>query len=357
MFLDGFYNAKRVFVTGHTGFKGSWLCLWLARQGAQVRGFSLPQPPSPGLFEAARLDDLLDDVRGDIRDHDALARAVREFKPHIVIHMAAQALVRQSYSDPLETFSTNVLGTACLFEAARGVSSLGAIVNVTSDKCYANKEWVWGYRESDELGGDDPYSSSKGCAELVAHAYAKAFFQGASAPAIASARAGNVIGGGDFGEDRLIPDLVRATKLGKPARIRNPLAIRPWQHVLEPLSGYLLLAKRLFEEGRAFAGGWNFGPETARDCSVECLADAFCSALGSGASWELDVAAHPHEARSLRLECAKARLNLPWRTRLDLPQALDWTAAWYRDWLNGASNSRDIVLVQLAAYEELVNAG
>jgi CDP-glucose 4,6-dehydratase len=351
--MDGFFSGKRVFLTGHTGFKGAWLSLWLHRLGARVRGFALEPPSRPSLFDLSAAGDLVEDVRGDLRDAAAVAGAMSAFQPDIVVHMAAQALVRPSYNDPAGTFASNALGTAHVLDAVRRTPSVQAVVNVTSDKCYENREWVWGYRENDPFGGHDPYSASKACAEIVAQSFARSFFSAPGGPALASARAGNVIGGGDFGADRLIPDLARAAKAGTPALIRNPKAVRPWQHVLEPLSAYLLLARRLYEEGQTVAGGWNFGPEAAESREVGEMAGAFCRALGHGASWTQDPGGHPHEARLLRLDCSKARALLGWRPRLDVDAALEWTAAWYRAWLDGSVDLRGLAESQIADYEAL----
>lgn len=349
--MRDFFAGRRVLVTGHTGFKGSWLAFWLTRLGAAVRGFSLAPPSEPNLFELAGIAGDVDDVRGDIRDLAAVSAALAGFRPEIVVHMAAQALVRRSYAEPVETFAANVLGTVHVLEAARKTPSVRAVVNVTSDKCYENREESKEFREGDPLGGRDPYSASKACAEIAGAAYARAYFSSPEGAALASARAGNVIGGGDFGADRLVPDLARAAKAGSPAPVRSPAAVRPWQHVLDPLSGYLLLARRLVEGGQRFAGAYNFGPTGAM--TVAWLADGFCAALGSGARWERDSAAHPHEAGLLRLDCSKAASVLGWRPRLATPQALEWTAAWYRAWLAGQGDLRGILAEQIAAFEEL----
>lgn len=353
-----FWQGRRVFLTGHTGFKGSWLALWLLRLGARVTGYSLPEPTSaPSLFELARVADGIDSLSGDVRDSDSLARALTEARPEVVIHMAAQSLVRRSYADPASTYATNVMGTVNLLEAARRAEGLRAVVVVTTDKCYENREWVWGYRETDTLGGRDPYSNSKACAELVADAYRQSFFDAASsagAAAVATARAGNVIGGGDWAEDRLLPDIFRAAAEGREAQIRNPNAVRPWQHVLEPLSGYLALAENLCGERREeFAEGWNFGPsdEDARPVSwvVERIRQKW---QGAGAPvWARDAGAnHPHEARSLRLDCSKARERLGWRPRWTIEEALDATVEWYRAQHSGA-DARRLCAEQIEAYQ------
>ncbi|MBU1775020.1 MAG: CDP-glucose 4,6-dehydratase, partial [Gammaproteobacteria bacterium] len=295
-----FWRGKKVFMTGHTGFKGGWLSLWLQSMGAQVTGFALLPPTIPSLFEVADVAQGMTSIIGDIREAESLAKAVREAAPEIVIHMAAQPLVRYSYANPVETYSTNVMGTVHLLEAVRQTPSVRAVVNVTSDKCYDNKEWVWGYRENEAMGGFDPYSNSKGCAELVASAYRNSFFNPEKyhehKVALASVRAGNVIGGGDWAADRLIPDILRAISDNKPVVIRSPHAIRPWQHVLEPLSGYLLLAEKLYEQGIAYAEGWNFGPNDEDAKPVQWIVERLTEQWGDGASWLLDGGEHPHEA-------------------------------------------------------------
>jgi CDP-glucose 4,6-dehydratase len=330
----GFWRGKRVFVTGHTGFKGSWLVLWLQGWGANVTGFSLAPPTDPSLFEAAGVARGMRDMRGDVRDASAVSRAMHDANPEIVIHMAAQSLVRRSYDDPAETFATNVLGTVHVLEAARGCGDLKAIVVVTSDKCYENRGWVRGYRESDSMGGFDPYSSSKGCAELVTAAYRSSFFS--TGAALASARAGNVIGGGDWAADRLVPDAMRAFGRGDCVEIRNPGAIRPWQYVLEPLGGYLLLAEQLCTRGPEVASGWNFGPQEEDARAVGSVVGELARLWGEAAAWRLADGSHPHEAQHLRLDCTKARTLLDWRPRIGLDEALAWTVDWYREWLGGA---------------------
>ena len=352
-----FWSGKRVLVTGHTGFKGSWLSLWLAGRGAKVTGYSLDPATRPSMFERARVAEGMTSVIADVRDGARLAELVARERPEVVLHLAAQPLVRESYGDPVGTYATNVMGTVNLLEACRRAAELRAVVVVTSDKCYENREWVWGYRETDPMGGFDPYSSSKGCAELVTAAYGRSFFArgipGGAAPRAATGRAGNVLGGGDWALDRLVPDMVRAFEEGRPVVIRNPRAVRPWQHVLEPLHGYLTLAERLFDDGAAqFDSAWNFGPAETDSRPVEWLADALCERWGSGARWELDSAAHPHEAHQLRLDCSKARTALGWTPRLTLETALDWTVEWYRASLAG-EDVRDLTLAQIARYEAL----
>jgi CDP-glucose 4,6-dehydratase len=354
MIDKSFWRGRRALITGHTGFKGGWLSLWLESLGAEVTGYALAPATSPNLYEAAEVArGLKESVIADIRDLDRLADVIRKAHPEIVIHMAAQPLVRASYADPIETYSVNVLGTVTLLEAIRRAGGVRAVVSVTSDKCYENREWVWGYRESDPMGGFDPYSSSKGCTELVTAAMRNSFFHPESwsehRVALASARAGNVIGGGDWAEDRLVPDLVRAFTAGLAAAVRRPDAIRPWQHVLEPLSGYLVLAERLVDDGPDFADAWNFGPEESDAREVGWLADRVTKLWGDGARCEGDRRVHPHEATYLKLDCSKARARLAWRPRWDLERALEETVGWYRAFYGG-SDVRALSVGQIAAY-------
>ena len=335
-----FWNNKRVLVTGHTGFKGSWLCLWLKAMGAEVQGYSLSIPTTPSLFESSSLEHKIQSEFGDVRNENQLRACVDRFKPEIVFHLAAQPLVRLSYDLPLETYSTNVMGTLTVLEVLRTVGGVKAIVNVTSDKCYENREWPWGYREHEAMGGFDPYSSSKGCAELLTASYRQSFFnqQGYERHgcALASARAGNVIGGGDWAAERLIPDMLAAFSKQDSVVIRNPDAIRPWQHVLEPLSGYLLLAEKLYTEGMAFAEAWNFGPNDEDAKPVRWIVDELSSQWGQGVGWRLDEGSNPHEAHYLKLDCSKARSHLGWRPRWDLKKTLVRIVAWHKAWLDGA---------------------
>ena len=352
-----FWREKRVFLTGHTGFKGGWLSLMLSRLGAEVTGFALPPPTDPSLFALARPDRDMRSIIADLRDADATARAMREARPEIVLHLAAQPLVRQSCADPAQTYATNVMGLINLLEAARRGDTIRAIVIVTSDKCYENRNWPWGYRESDTLGGHDPYSSSKACAELAAAAWRASFFD-AREPRIfiATARAGNVIGGGDWAEDRLVPDILRALVAGEPIRLRAPEAIRPWQHVLDPLTGYLLLAEKLCREGDACGEAWNFGPADEGAKPVKWLAERLLRQLTQDRApqevpLETGAPPLPSETHCLKLDSAKARARLGWRPRWNLETALGHTAAWYRAWREGA-DMRDVTLRQIAAFSE-----
>jgi CDP-glucose 4,6-dehydratase len=351
-----FWSGKRVFVTGHTGFKGSWLSLWLQHLCAQVTGYALQPPTNPALFEVAQVAPGMTSIIGDIRDGAMLANAMRQSAPDIVIHMAAQPLVRRSYMDPVEAYSTNVMGTVHLLEAVRQTPSVRAVVNVTTDKCYENKEWAWGYRENEPMGGFDPYSSSKGCAELVTAAYRNSFFNSEKHSehqvALATARAGNVIGGGDWGEDRLIPDMLRAIQNGQSVNIRNPHATRPWQHVLEPLSGYLALAEKLYTQGPAFAEAFNFGPAEEDAKPVQWIAEQFTQQWGKGAAWHLDGGTHPHEAHYLKLDCSKARAALGWHPRWHLSQTLQAIIFWHKAHSAHPSsqNLRSLCLQQINDY-------
>lgn len=340
-----FWSGKRVLLTGHTGFKGSWLSLWLQAMGASVHGFALDPPTAPAMFTEAHVaDGLAAHAIGDVRDAAALQRAALAARPEIVFHLAAQPLVRESYRAPVETYATNVMGAVHLCEAIRQVGTARVVVAITSDKCYENKEWVWPYREDDPLGGRDPYSSSKACAELVLAAYRQSFLSGI---AVATARAGNVIGGGDWAADRLIPDFLRACDAGRPLVIRSPLATRPWQHVLEPLSGYLILAERLWAEPAA-AGAWNFGPERADSESVEWIVRQL-AVRREGLDWRVDAGPQPHENIALTLDSSKARAFLGWRPRWPLATALDETLRWHDAWRSGA-DMRATSIAQIERY-------
>jgi len=329
-----FWKGKRVFLTGHTGFKGSWMSLWLNSLGAEVKGYSLSPPTEPAMFSQANIDRYIDSKVGDIRNLELLSKEMSEFNPDIIFHMAAQPLVRLSYSQPIETYSTNVMGTVNVLESARRCSNLMAIVNITTDKCYENREWEWGYRENEPMGGHDPYSNSKGCAELVTSAYRKSFFNTDTSASLSSGRAGNVIGGGDWAADRLIPDILRAFEKQQPVVIRNPKATRPWQHVLEPLSGYLVLAQSLCEGNRNHADGWNFGPRDEDVEPVEWILEKMVNFWGEGASWQLDSSDQPHEAKYLKLDISKARLQLGWQPTWRLEETLKKIVAWHQAWLS-----------------------
>lgn len=358
-----FWRDKKVFLTGHTGFKGSWLSAWLQKLGAQVVGFALLPPTEPNMFSLTELGSRMTSLEGDIRDLELLRGAMQQHQPEIVLHLAAQALVRRSYDDPVETYSTNVMGTVHTLQAVAECPSVRVALMITSDKCYDNREWPWGYREIEAMGGADPYSSSKGCAELVTAAYARSFFSltspdGRAPTRIASARAGNVIGGGDWATDRLIPDIVRSFSASEKVTIRSPQAIRPWQHVLEPLRGYLMLAEQLWLQGEApitampFGGGWNFGPRETDAQPVAQIVERLAELWGEGASWELDAAVHPHEATYLKLDCSKAHMQLGWRPVTTLETALTWIVEWYRAHRSG-QDLHALTLEQISRYEAL----
>lgn len=343
-----FWMNKRVLLTGHTGFKGSWMGMWLASMGASVVGYSLEPPTKPSLFEIAELNKLVESRIGDIRDYERLIQTVRETKPDIIIHMAAQPLVRESYRSPMDTYGVNVMGTVNLLEAVRQIGGVRAVVNVTTDKCYDNKEWLWGYREYEPLGGYDPYSSSKACSELVTGAYRDSFFK-TTDTAVASARAGNVIGGGDWASDRLIPDCLHALLRNENIILRNPTSIRPWQHVLEPISGYLLLAQRLYEHGQTYAEAWNFGPEDRDAQTVEWIVRKLSALWGVDASYTITKEEQPHEAHYLKLDCSKSKMKLGWHQKWTLETALAAIVEWARSYDNG-SNMLDVCLKQITSY-------
>ena len=348
-----FWQGRRVFLTGHTGFKGSWMSLWLEALGAKVTGYALEPPTQPNLFELASVADSVTSLHGDVRDFAGLKAQLAACNPSVVIHMAAQTVVKRGYEDPIENYSTNVMGTVHLFEAVRQLGLPCALVNVTSDKCYANVEWVWGYRENESMGGKDPYSNSKGCAELVTTAYRESFFRPDSTAhgvALASARAGNAIGGGDWTANQLIPDLIRGFLSGQPCQIRNPVSIRPWQFVLEPVRGYLVLAERLVEAPERYASGWNFGPADSDAKPVAWIADALVQRWGDQAAWCHDGSVHPREATFLKLDVSKAGVGLNWRPILPLAEALDWIVEWYRAF-NGNADLRSLTQKQIARYE------
>ena len=330
---SAFWAGKRVLLTGHTGFKGSWLSLWLQSMGADLHGFALAPSTTPALFDTANVAAGMRSTIGDIRNYETVLAAVQQAQPEIVIHMAAQPLVRYSYQAPVETYATNVMGTVHLLEAVRQVGTAKAVVNVTTDKCYENKEWAWGYREDEPMGGYDPYSNSKGCSELVTSAYRRSYFQ-QSGIALASGRAGNVIGGGDWAADRLVPDILRAFENGTPVTIRNPHSTRPWQHVLEPLSGYLALAEKLHTDGHAYAEGWNFGPHDEDARPVQWIVEHMVNSWGGAASWQQDGGVHPHEAHYLKLDISKAKARLQWQPRWPLAVALQKITDWHRAYLS-----------------------
>jgi CDP-glucose 4,6-dehydratase len=348
-----FWAGKRVLVTGHTGFKGSWLALWLSMLGARVSGYALEPATEPALWPLLGLRGEVDSVIADVRDAAAVGRTVAQVRPQLIFHLAAQSLVRPSYEDPVGTFATNVMGTVHVLDAARRCAETQAVVVVTSDKCYDNRETGQAYRETDPMGGRDPYSSSKGCAELVTSAYRQSFF--GSGAAVASARAGNVIGGGDWSAERLLPDLVRAAQRGQAAAIRNPNATRPWQHVLEPLAGYLMLAEGLVRDSAKLAGSWNFGPDEADAVPVEAVANAVTAQWGPPAAWRATTGEHPHEARYLKLDSSKARSQLGWKPRLALRDALAWTVQWYKDQAARA-DARALCSRQIEQYQALAGA-
>lgn len=346
-----FWNGKRVFLTGHTGFKGGWLSLWLQSMGAEVHGYALNPPTEPNFFIVAKVGTgMASSEIADIRDAGKLCHTMQATHPEIVFHLAAQPLVRYSYAQPAETYAVNVMGTVHLLEAVRATPGVKAVVNVTTDKCYENREWIWGYRESDPMGGFDPYSSSKGCAELVTAAYRQSFLEPAGI-ALASARAGNVIGGGDWAADRLIPDFLRAMDTGKTLNIRSPQSMRPWQHVLEPLSGYLMLAERLYIDGAAFAEAWNFGPFDEDVRSVQWIIQRLAE-IRKDMNWQCDKTPQPHEAHFLKLDSSKAHGQLGWQPRWRLQAALQKTLEWHEAWRN-AEAMRPVTLAQISDYQSL----
>ena len=351
-----FWKGKNVLLTGHTGFKGSWLSLWLQDLGTDVTGFSFDVPTDPSLYEITRVGTGLRSFDGDVRDLDALTATVRDAAPDIVIHMAAQSLVRRSYAEPVETFATNVIGTANLLEAVRNAGGVRAVIIVTSDKCYENHERDAGYREEEAMGGYDPYSSSKGCAELVTSAYRNSFFNAADfgrhGTALASVRAGNVIGGGDWAEDRLVPDVFAALQQGQTPVIRNPGAVRPWQFVLDPLNGYLMLAERLWNDGPEFAGAWNFGPDDCDAKEVGFIAEQLAQGWSYNGAWRRDDGEQPHEAKYLKLDSSKARSLLSWTPQLHLASTLEWTVDWYRAYARNA-DAKDVTVSQIRRFQEL----
>jgi CDP-glucose 4,6-dehydratase len=351
MIDKNFWKNKKVFITGHTGFKGAWLCLLLSYLKAHITGYSLPPPTRPSLFKLCKTGKLVKSNRGDIRNGALLNKAINQAEPEIIIHMAAQALVRESYKNPPETYEVNIMGTVNLFEAIRTCKSIKAVINVTTDKCYENKEWCWPYRENEHLGGHDPYSASKACSEIITSSYGKSFFNSVdnvNRVSIASARSGNVIGGGDWGQDRLIPDCIKALLKEEKIIIRNPGAIRPWQHVIEPLTGYLLLAEKLYEKGPDFSEPWNFGPDTGNDKTVEWMVKTLCEKWGKRSTYEIDKRNHPHEAHYLKLDTSKAKSRLGWSPRWSPDYALDKTI----EWTEAYKEKRDLREVSLRQIEE-----
>lgn len=349
MIDEPFWRGKRVFLTGHTGFKGSWLSIWLSSLGAHVQGYSLAAPTTPSLYSEARVAEQLEGELGDVCNAEQLMRCMAAFQPEIILHMAAQSLVRVSYQNPVQTYATNVMGTVNVLESARQVPEVRAVVVVTTDKCYENREWEWGYREGEPMGGHDPYSNSKGCAELVTDAYRRSFFAETDT-AVGSARAGNVIGGGDWADDRLIPDILKAFQEGRPAIVRSPHAIRPWQHVLEPLSGYLLLAETLYKQGQDASKAWNFGPHDEGARPVDWIADSMSELWGGSASWQLmEDRSQPHEATHLKLDISRAKTYLHWSPTWTLRETLERIVNWQRAWLGG-SNARQLCLDEIAHF-------
>jgi len=351
-----FWKNKKVLITGHTGFKGSWLSLWLQAKGTRVIGYALPPPTTPNFFEIGKIAESMTSIEGDVRNLDHLIAVIKKHQPEICIHMAAQSLVRYSYQHPLETYETNVMGTLNVLEAVRQTPTIRAALIITSDKCYQNREWIWGYRENEAMGGNDPYSSSKGCAELITTAYRKSFLskKESSEPniSVASARAGNVIGGGDWSADRLIPDVIKAVTANKAVVIRNPNAVRPWQHVLEPLNGYLVLIENLWKQGAQFEGAWNFGPNDD-DCKpVGWILEALNKLWEGGIQWESNTVENPHEDILLKVDSSKARNFLGWSSKLSVGKALRWSAEWYQGYLC-QQNMRRLSEEQIQRYEEL----
>jgi CDP-glucose 4,6-dehydratase len=347
-----FWKGKKVLVTGHTGFKGSWFSLWLKELGAEVIGYSLEPPTQPNLFTIAQISEGMVSIRGDIRNSEYLKKAVKKHKPEFVFHFAAQPLVRKSYASPIETFETNVIGTVNLLNAVRFSDNTRVVINVTSDKCYQNKEWVWGYRETDAIGGNDPYSCSKGCSELITNSFRKSFFD-ASGVAVASVRAGNVIGGGDWAEDRLVPDAIKALICDKQPIIRNPNAIRPWQYVLEPLKGYLILAEKMWKDSRRFSGAWNFGPEDENSITVKDLIGMLIKIWGDiPPNWCLDDNSNLYESNTLKLDCSKSKTYLGWKSVLGIEETLKRTVRWYAEYIDN-QDMRNVTIDQIKSYEKL----
>ncbi|QXE20240.1 CDP-glucose 4,6-dehydratase [Clostridium sp. 001] len=348
--FNNIYDGKKVLVTGHTGFKGSWLSIWLKKLGAKVMGYSLEPPTEPSMFEVCKLESEITSIIGDIRDYSRLINVFKEYRPDIVFHLAAQPIVRLSYEKPRETYETNIMGTVNVLEAARQVESVQAVEVITTDKCYENKEWVYGYRETDPMGGYDPYSSSKGCAELVVSAYRNSFYN-KSGIALSSVRAGNVIGGGDWAKDRLIPDFIKAVSEDRSIVIRNPISIRPWQHVLEPLSGYLWLGALMLQNKEKYNGGWNFGPKGTDVLNVQQILKLAVKNLGKG-EIEIDRSVQPHETNLLKLDISKANTYLKWYPVYNVEKAVDNTMQWYKKYYEDSNeNMYDYTMKQIEDYE------
>lgn len=351
--MASFWQGKSVFLTGHTGFKGAWLAIWLHAMGARVTGYAIDPPTEPNLYNVARVGEITSSIIGDVRDSKQLQQAVDAAEPEIIIHLAAQSLVRESYKNPVDTYSTNVMGTINLLEASRNCASVRVVLNITTDKCYDNQELDHAFREGEPLGGYDPYSSSKACSEILTAAWRSSYFNpdeyDSHRVAIATARAGNVIGGGDWAKDRLIPDCIRALQAGEPISIRNPHATRPWQHVLEPLSGYLLLAQKMYKQGCEYDGAWNFGPSAEDSRPVEWIVKRLCEQWGNGAGYEIDKGAHPHEAHYLKLDCSKANIQLGWHPRWNLEKALTSTLEWFKI-VSSTGAVREFCLKQIDDY-------
>lgn len=353
MIKKDFWNGKKILVTGHTGFKGAWLSLWLSSLGARVTGYALDPPTTPSLYELCKIDKVVTSIRGDTRDYNHLFSVFQKAKPDIVIHLAAQSLVLHSYKEPVETYSTNVMGTVNLLEAVRNTKNVRAVLNVTTDKCYENKEWTWGYRENEPLGGHDPYSSSKACSELVTASYRNSFFdpgdRDSHGALVATARAGNVIGGGDWAENRIIPDCVRAILNNKKIIIRNPDSVRPWQHVLEPLAGYLFLAQKLYEGDSRTSDAWNFGPDDIDAKRIEWIVKTLCQLWGKGAAYSVAKSKQPHEAQYLKLDSTKARMQLNWKPLWNLGKTLESIVEWTRGFRDG-NDPKALCLKQIHEY-------
>ena len=353
--MSSFWTDKRVFITGHTGFKGAWLCACLIAQGAKIYGYSLKPKCKQSLYTLLDGEKNFPGEYGDIRNLQQLKKSLQKYSPEIIFHLAAQPLVRTSYKDPIETYSTNVMGTVNILELAKDLSKLKAIVNVTTDKCYQNKEWYWGYREDEPMGGHDPYSASKGCSELITNSYIKSYYLNMGV-GLASARAGNVIGGGDWSEDRLLPDLIKGLYNNEKVLIRNQNAIRPWQHVLEPISGYIVLAEKLFLDQRSFSGPWNFGPLDQDARTVGWVADRVCVHWGNGATWNPDSSQHPHEAKYLKLDISKAKHELGWEPKWSVHEAIEHTVDWYSEFKIGGDIS-EFTEQQIALYMQAQKNG